>query len=299
MSHVHPAWLALAGAIGMATMGVMSRYSGVDAGVITFYRLALGALFVLGVLLVQRQTPCRPRWSTCLAGALLAAFIVFYVEAMNYTTMANAILMVYLAPVMAAVAGHVFWQEYMRRQQVLCIVMALFGFAMVMQFELNVSPQDLKGLGFAAVAMLAYAAFMLLNRHSKDNLSSTQAAFWQLLVGGLVMFSLVGLAVFRIPVESYSWMLATGLIPGFLAIVLTVAAMQKLPTAVFGTLAYSEPVAVVIFGWSLFGEQLTGLQTIGCVIIVAAGVAQSWLGKTSAIKTGDGSVGEMAGLQSR
>lgn len=33
---LHPAWLALAGAIGMATMGVMSRYSGVDAGVITF-----------------------------------------------------------------------------------------------------------------------------------------------------------------------------------------------------------------------------------------------------------------------
>lgn len=39
-------------------------------------------------------------------GALLAGFIIFYVQAMNLTSMANAIMLVYLAPVAASIFAH-------------------------------------------------------------------------------------------------------------------------------------------------------------------------------------------------
>ncbi len=272
---LNPAWLAVAGAVGMATMGVMSRNAGVDAAVITFYRLGLGAVLVFAWLLTQRCQWHRPRALTLLGGVFLAGFIVFYVEAMNYTTMANAILVVYLAPVCAAIAGHFIWQEYINRWQLLCIFVALFGFAMVMEFRLDISGSDAKGLAYAALAMLAYAAFMLLNRHNKDTLPASQATLWQLAVGGFLMLLLAGPQNVVVPLDVLPWALATALIPGFLAMALTVAAMQRLPTAVFGTLAYSEPVAVVVFGWWLFAEQLSALQMAGCGVIIVAGIFQA------------------------
>ncbi|WP_116367790.1 DMT family transporter [Parahaliea mediterranea] len=275
-SSISPAWLAVLGAVGMATMGVMARYSGVDAAVITFYRLGLGALFVAGLLLALPATRWqRPRLATLLAGALLAGFIVFYVRAMDYTTMANAVLTVYLAPPLAALAGHFIWHERLNRWQALCIGLALLGFAMMMEFRLTLSAGDLLGLGFAGLALLCYAVFMLLNRHSPARIPPLQAVFWQLLVGALVMLCVAGPHALQVPAQALPWMLATGLLPGFAALTLTVLAMQRLPTAQFGTLAYSEPVAVIVFGWLLFAETLSPLQAAGCVLIIAAGMAQA------------------------
>jgi len=37
-------------------------------------------------------------------------------------------------------------------------------------------------------------------------------------------------------------------------------------------------LAVVIFGWSLFGETLAPLQLMSCVLVLASGVAQAWMG---------------------
>ncbi|GAB3283669.1 DMT family transporter [Parahaliea aestuarii] len=273
---VSPSGLAVAGAVGMATMGVMARYSGVDAAVITFYRLGLGALFVALLLaLLPGAHWRRPHVLTLVSGALLAGFIVFYVRAMDHTTMANAVLTVYLAPPLAALAGHFIWHERLGRWQAACIGAALLGFATMMEFRVKLSAADLQGLGFAGLALLCYAAFMLLNRHNPDRIPPLQAVFWQLLVGALVMLWVAGPTALAVPVEALPWMLATGLLPGFLALTCTVLAMQRLPTAQFGTLAYSEPVAVILFGWLLFAEILSPLQVTGCLLIIAAGIVQA------------------------
>ena len=69
----------------------------------------------------------------------------------------------------------------------------------------------------------------------------------------------------------------TGLVPGFFAILCAVYALSRLPAATFGTLAYFEPIAVVVFGWTLFGETLSALQLAGCLVIIAGGVGMTWL----------------------
>ncbi len=257
-------------------MGVFARYAGVEAATITFYRLALGALFVLLVLLlVQPSRWQRPHPQTLVLGALLAGFIVFYVEAMQFTTMANAVITVYLAPPIAALAGHWLWREHLGLLQAGCIALALFGFAMVMEFQLQLGGDDLKGLTYAGLALLCYCAFMLLNRHSPESAPPLQSVFWQMLVGALVMALVAGPHALRVPASAVPWMLGTGLVPGFLALTCTVLAMQRLSTARFGTLAYSEPVAVIVFGWLLFDESLSTLQVLGCLLIIAAGIAQT------------------------
>ncbi len=65
--------------------------------------------------------------------------------------------------------------------------------------------------------------------------------------------------------------------PGFIAILCAVYALSRLPAATFPALAYFEPIAVVVFGWTLFGETLSALQLAGCLVIIAGGVFTTWL----------------------
>lgn len=99
---------------------------------------------------------------------------------------------------------------------------------------------------------------------------------------GLAMLSAIGAAVGMATIGVFSrlvveagkipWLLAIGFIPGCVALYCAVLALQRLPTAVYGTLSYFEPVAVIVFGWLFFAETLSAGQFLGCVLILGSGI---------------------------
>ncbi len=226
-------------------------------------------LLVQGRLSLLAQ---KPPWAVIVNGFLLAGFIIFYVQAMNYTTMANAIMLVYFAPLFSAVIAHFFMRERLQLFSVLLIVMAILGFAMILEFKLNVHGDKARALGmaFALLAMFCYSGFILMNR--KISVHVFNSTFYQLLVGGSIIAPLVIINSTSISMHQLSLLAAVGFFPGFLGILLAVLALRNLNTASFGTLAYFEPLAVILFGWILFGEKLSLLQIVGCCIILSCGI---------------------------
>jgi drug/metabolite transporter (DMT)-like permease len=272
--------LAFLSAIFMGTIGVFSRVTALPAEVIAFFRLTLGAAFMLVFLGVVGKTHLVrkwPTWPVMLNGCLLAGFIVFYVQAMNFTSMANAIMLVYLAPLAAALVAHFHFGERLTLAGFGLIGLALFGFAMVMEFRLTISAGDTGflgvSLGFAAMA--CYAGFIVVNRMISDEVHVYTRTFYLLFVGGLVMAPFLLRRAEEVSRADIAWLMGIGLFPGFLAILFAVVALSRLPAATFGTIAYSEPVAVVIFGWTLFDEALSALQVCGCVLIMLSGILKT------------------------
>ena len=270
-------------ALFMGTVGVFAKITGLGAEVITFFRLGLGACFMLVFLLAigRSHLICRrPGWPVLLNGCMLAGFIIFYVQAMEYTTMANAIMLVYLAPLVASVYAHFFLREHLTWLSVALISLALLGFAMMMEFRIDLSSGDnqLKGIACGLLSMCCYAAFILINRVIDERIHIYTRTFYQLLVGGLVMLPICLLRRPELPVHTWLWLAGTGLVPGFLAILCAVIALSRLPAAAFGTLAYFEPIAVIFFGWALFHESLSLLQVSGCLLIIVSGILKTWFG---------------------
>jgi drug/metabolite transporter (DMT)-like permease len=271
--------LAILSALFMGTIGVFSKITGLPAETVTFFRLLLGAGFLAVYLLAKGRAGAlrsRPSWPVVVSGALLAGFIIFYVQAMNLTSMANAIMLVYLAPVTASAWAHFRMGERLSQAGWALIAGAMFGFAAMMEFRLDFAQgsSHAEGLGFALVAMLCYAGFILVNRRIRPEVPVMTRAFYQLFVGAMVMLPFFLTHVPHISAINWLWLLGTGLIPGFLAITFAVMALSRLPAATFGTLAYFEPLAVVVFGWTLFDERLSLLQMAGCAMIMASGCAK-------------------------
>jgi drug/metabolite transporter (DMT)-like permease len=267
-------------AVLMGTIGVFSKITGLPAETITFFRLLLGAGFMLVFLVCTRKVKLLnrwPSWPVLLNGCFLAGLVIFYVLAMNYTSMANTIMLVYLAPLVASVVAHFFLNERLTPLVFGLFGLALFGFGMMMEFrvEISLESEEFIGICCGVLALLCYAGFILCNRMVPKEIHVYTSTFYQLLVGAAVMFPLVLFSSGEIGVEHIPWLLATGFFSGFLAILFAVIALSRLPAATFGTIAYMEPVAVVLFGWTIFNESLSPMQVGGCLLILASGIAKT------------------------
>ncbi len=269
---------AVSSAILMATIGVFSKFIGLNAETVTFFRLCLGACFMFALLGVQGKIHIlrlRPTRAIILNGGFLAGFILFYIHAMDYTTMANAIMLIYLAPLTAAVYAHYFMNERLGKFSVILLCLALLGFAMILEFNLDFGGDKRRviGIGLGVLAMICYSGFILVNRMISTPVY--HSSFYQLFIGGIVVFPFF---LVKMPVISgIQWplLIGVGFFPGFLAIYLAVIALRKLEASTFGTLAYFEPLAVILFGWFIFDEHLSLMQIGGCLLILSCGILKA------------------------
>ncbi|MBU2874210.1 DMT family transporter [Marinobacter salexigens] len=273
---------AIFAAVFMGTIGAISIYADVSAETVTFYRLFIGAVLMGSFLLATGQKAKICVWpgiKVLITGAFLAGFVVFYIVAMNYTSMANAVMLLYLAPVTASIIAHFCMGERLSGSSAALIVAALFGFAMMMEFNFNLSGrgEEVVGLFYALCAMLCYAAFIVTNRLIHERVHVLTRSGFQMLVGALCMLPFMLQQNDSIGGAQWGWLVTAGVIPGFLAIMLAVVALKALPAATYGTLAYLEPITVVALGWVLFGQSLNALQLSGCGLIIVSGVAQAVL----------------------
>ncbi|SFC81868.1 DMT family transporter [Pseudoalteromonas denitrificans] len=274
-------FLAIISAICMGTIGVLAKFAVFPAEHITFYRLFLGAICLLLYMLStekKSQILHKPSKRTITNGIMLASFMVCYIQAMSYTSMANAVMLIYLAPLLCAVIAHFIFSEKLTIFNLFTIALALIGFAMMMQFSLSIpgSKNESLGILYGVLSLFSYSAFMLINR-KPSNSTPYQSTLVQLLSGALCMLPFLILSPETPSITQSFWLLAIGIIPGFIAILCAVKALRNLPSVTFGTVAYIEPVAVVCFAWWLFDETLNFMQLIGCCLIIGAGIVQGIL----------------------
>ncbi len=283
--------LALISAVSMASSGVIARLSGLAAAELTFYRLFVGAICLFGLVLLLgklAELKQKPDRRIVLNGVLLASFMLCFLKAISFISLANAIMLVYLAPALAAIAAHFIFGEKLDWMSGCCIALSFLGFAMLQQFKLDLILTEAQWPGFVygMLSLLTYSGFLLANRHSGQSNSPLQRAFYQLLIGALCLLPFLQHAELPAP-QSWMWIALAGFFPGFLAIYFAIVALEHLPTRVFGTLAYIEPVAVILAGWWLFAETLSMLQLGGVALILFAGLSQSVLHQQQQRRTAD------------
>ena len=274
--------IAISAALCMGTMGFFSRKTGFTAEVITFFRLLVGSFFLIFFLFIRGNTRyirSWPGWSVLINGLLLSGFILFYVEAMNYTTMANAIMVIYLAPLLASIVAHFFLGEHLNLTSLLLILGALFGFAMMLEFQLGFGKEknDILGMTYALLGLCCYSGFILINRIIDETIHVYTRTYYQLIIGAVCLIPFIIGDLPTLSLTNTLWIAGAGFIPGFLGIFCAVVALDRLPTATFGTLAYFEPIFVIFLGWMLFNESLGTMQLTGCVIILTCGAAKGYL----------------------
>lgn len=300
MTNTHDARLApgLLLAVGSAavfgTAGAVARPlldAGWSPGALVTVRIGVASL----VLLVPALVQLRGRWSLLRrhAGRLLAygAFAVagaqlFYFSAIQHLSVAVALLIEYLAPVL--IVGWL-WARHGRRPTPLTtlgVALSLSGLVLVLDVTGAVEI-DLLGVLFALLAAGGLAVYFLLADHDDDTepLPPLVLAGGGLVVGFVVLLAAgaarvlpwrVSTADVAVAGWSVPWWvpaLELGVVAGALAYALGVAAVRRLRSTVASFVALTEVVFAVLFAWWLLAELPSPVQLVGGVLIVGGVVA--------------------------
>lgn len=267
----------LSGGIGGILMA-----DGWNAYVVSWYRGAIGMLFVLVWLILSPQGNglANPRlwfWSL-IAGLGVAGNFAFYFVSIEEGSVAVAATLMYSAPVFVYLVSFTLKLERSTPFKWAAIAIVMLGIVLLTQiYDIGTSGVTLIGVGAGLLAGLSYALFIFGFKYAAPH-GSPQAI---LLIAFAVLVAILiwpseGNEVIAV-LSAPDWLLfaVLGILGAGLSFILYIVGLKHTAPAVASVVAMVEPVTASLFGVMILSENLGGLQIVGMALILVTVTALS------------------------
>jgi len=278
------AFAALA-ALGWAAGGLMSqglyRSRAIDPATLTGVRTTCALLIMTVILLIMRRrafvvgSPRRDLLFLLPFGLIAMAGMNFtYLQSIQLSGVAPAILMEYMAPIFTLFVAVVFFKQKLRPAVVAGVVIAIFGCAVVVGIfnkgALTVSPV---GIAWGAASAVAFGLYGIMGDHSPAGLGTFTKLYYGLLFSTLLWNLVLGPARILAPLadpKTAVTILAIASLSTVLPFGSFLAALNHIDATRASITAMLEPVAAGIGSVVIFGQAPTANLIIGGLIVLGA-----------------------------
>lgn len=270
------------------SVSIFSRKAGQDPLVTVTYRVLFAALALALLEGYQRlrgqakpwRVPAGWRQGRYLAllafsGLALATNWLFFFKAVATTSLSNAVLSYYAAPVLVAAASPFLLKERLERRTIGAIGLALAGIILMLyQPGQPLTAADVTGIGYGLAAAAFYALVTITSRWLGD-LPATQLVLVQTVVSSAVLLPVVLLspdlaaAMRSTSLSALGLLGIIGVVHTALALVLYFYGLQRVKVQHVGVLAYLDPVSAILFGLLFLGDQPTAWSLGGGALVLA------------------------------
>lgn len=260
-----------------SSLGIVVRLSGVQIHVLIFYGVLVSLIFQ-GIILshksYRKDIPnIKKLRYPLLIGfvSLLNTFSYFY--AFKNTTIANAVLTHYIAPVIVAFLAPFFLREKITRNIILALIIASAGLWIMLEgFTIKIGIASYRGGHTAGIIAGIFSGFtyaaivILLRKYSKDFNPLVMSFF-----ANLVIASMLVPFIREFPLHALWSFLLMGIVHSTIAPILYFKGLQKVTANRTAVLGYLEPPSAIIFSMVLLNE-LPGINSIiGGMLIIISG----------------------------
>ncbi|HDZ36140.1 MAG TPA: EamA/RhaT family transporter [Thermococcus sp.] len=257
------------------SVGIFARFSNLSGLGVAFFRVSLGALLLLPILAGKKRwlqslpSLLREMWKPLLAlGVSLALNWVFLFTAFNYTTIANAVLVYYLSPIIATVISWRFLGERLSPRTWLLIGIAFLGLILIMSGQsLDLSDRNFIGILLALVAAFFYALIPNLGRFLRG-IDGKTLTFLQLAIASLVLAPFIAVMGTGEPVWWAVFVLVA--VHTVLALFLYMDGLKEVEVNEAALLSYLDPMSAVVYAFLVFGEVPELRTAVGGAMILLA-----------------------------
>jgi drug/metabolite transporter (DMT)-like permease len=255
---------------------------GWDPFVVSFYRGAIGLVFVLVWLALRPHGSGLANhrlwfWSA-IAGVGVAGNFTFYFVSITEGNVAVAATLMYCAPVFVYLISFVLRLEKPTALKGIAIVTVVIGIMLLTRiYEINASSITLIGVGAGLLSGLSYAVFIFGFKYAAPH-GSPQAILviaFTALVAMLIWPGETGRVVATLSTSSWLMLAALGIFGAGLSFVLYIVGLNHTTPAIASIVAMVEPVTASLFGVMVLGESLVGSQVVGMTLIIVTVTALS------------------------
>jgi drug/metabolite transporter (DMT)-like permease len=260
--------VTLAGVMIFVPDALVMRLIGGDMLALAFFRGVIsGSVFLMGNLLLSPQSmPVRGQWfdrKGLLIIGLNAGGVLSWCSAMQYTSAANALLVLAIAPFLAAILSLLLLRERIDKVTALAIALVFAGVLIIASGSLGQG--RLLGDGFALMNALTIAAYYVTLRTTGTRNMLPHLALGSIL-GGLLAVPFADFEPVGTTQALLIFLSGAVILPG--AAGLLMLGPRYLPAPEVSMITLLEVILGPLLVWAVIGENPGQLTLIGGAVIV-------------------------------
>lgn len=251
--------------------GIFVRFLNVNPQLILFFNALLVALIFSFIFLKDRKKFAirKHRLLILLLGLAFVGNNLSYFTAFKLTTIANAILTHYTAPIFVAVLAPLLLKEKSEKITLVALALSFFGLTLFASGGLSLNQANLLGILLGTVSGLMYAFSIIIYKYLLKDLSVFALIFYQSSIGALILLPFVASRIsLSLP---FLWLLVFAFLFGIVATLLHFKGIKRVTAQHAGILGYSEPVFGTAYAFLFFAEVPSLTTLLGGALIVFGG----------------------------
>ena len=262
-----------------STVGIFVREVNLGSIEIAFFRSFIGGIFIVLLSLLRKEKiefeEIKSNLKVLLAsGASLGLGWALLFQGYKYTTVSNATLAYYIAPILIIIMSAVLLKEKISVKKALCVVIAMLGLFLIVNSEGGMSNlyNHKLGITYAIAGGFFYASLVILNKFVKEISNSTMTIV-QLFMATIVLLPFLivnGTGIFTIDIKSLIFLLMVGVIHTGFMYIIYLSTIKHLEGQTLAILSYIDPIFAVILSGMVLKESISFLQMLGGFMILGA-----------------------------
>jgi len=256
-------------------MGIFVRSLDMPSQVIVFFSFLTPAVVLFFFFLLNGKpliVAKRYIWIVAALGAFNILNNFFYFQAYVNTTISNAVLTHYTAPIFVALLAPFILKEKIEKITINALLLSMVGLIFITYSnKFSFYTKDFIGIAYGTASGIMYALVIVIVKYLSKYLSIYAINTYQSFTGALILLPFVLKAGFPNTPNSLFLLILFGLVFGVIATLLYFAGVKRIKSQHVGILAYTEPIAATIYALIFFFE-IPSLNTIiGGVLILFSG----------------------------
>ncbi len=256
--------------------GVLGKSAEVGGVVLSFWRLWMASC-ILGVVAVV--THRWPSWSefkdSLISGVLFGLNLCVFFITLQYTSIAVALIIGALTPVVAFPVAVRFMGEHLTRVKVACSVLAIAGVTVAVLTAPSVDGAGTKPVGYmwAVASLLIWSLYLLQTKRVRARVETVRYLFAVSVIATLTVSIIVlvlGSDIGRVHGAGWLWIVLLAIGPGIAGHGLVAWAQPRVDASVTSLLIQFEPVGASVVAWIVLDERISAAQGIAMVVVVGA-----------------------------
>lgn len=261
------------------TIGLVVRYIDLSSSERALFSSFIGCLFLMIILLSMKK---KIVWQSVkynaailfFSGIALGGNWFFLYQSYDYTTIANATLGYYFAPVIVMLLSPWVLRETLSLKKVVCIFFAIIGLVLIVADGISASrTNDIIGFSYGLIAAAFYASLLLLNKFIKGmgklELTIIQLGVTALLLVPYVFFT-EGFGILEVSTSSIPFIFILGIVNTGVGFWLFFSGMENLKGQSIAMLSYIDPFVAILISATILQEHITFVQMIGGALLLGS-----------------------------
>lgn len=275
---VNPYAALITGVLAVSTGAIFARLADAPPLVIAAYRVGFAVLLLLPVAVWKARDEIlglssHELWFSVLSGLFLACHFATWISSLEYTSVANSVVLVNTNPLWVAILAPLISKERIRTVTLVGVLMSVAGAFFIGAGDFAAGGKALRGDLLAVSGGVCAAIYLLLGRKLRRKLSLI--AYITVCYGSAAVFLWLSVILFRMPITGFdtqTWTLfwAMAAITQLVGHTSYNWALRWFSTSLIAVSLLGEPVGSTILAYIIFNETLTWAKVVGGILILSA-----------------------------